>query len=176
MPNTYTLIASNLITSNTASVTFSAIPATYTDLVLRFTSRTTNATTFDSLALKFNSDTSSIYSETNLYGSGSSVGSDRGLGANSTQFALLGASTGNTSTSNSFASIEIYIPNYTSTVSKAQSAVWSKPENSSSNHEVYAVAALYRNTSAISSINLTSRNSENFVSGCSFYLYGIKNS
>jgi len=176
MPNTYILIASNLITSNTASVTFSAIPATYTDLVLRFTSRTTNASTFDSLALKFNSDTSAIYSETTFNANGSTVASDRGLGANSTQFALLGASNGATNTANTFASIEIYIPNYTSTTSKPQSAFWAKEDNSTSTNSLYAVAALYRNTSAIDSINLTSRNSQDFVSGSSFYLYGIKNS
>jgi hypothetical protein len=176
MANTYKLISSNILTTSTASITFSSIPDTYTDLVLRFTSRTTNASTFDSLALKFNSDTSAIYSETTLYGSGSTVGADRALGANSTQFALLGASDGATNTSDTFSSIEIYIPNYTSTTSKPQSAVWVKPDNSTTTAESYVVAALYRNTSAIDSINLTSRNSENFVSGCSFYLYGIKNS
>jgi hypothetical protein len=39
MANTYTLIESQVLGSSAASVTFSAIPATYTDLVLKFSSR-----------------------------------------------------------------------------------------------------------------------------------------
>ena len=35
MPSTYTLISSNVLASSAASVTFSAIPSTYTDLVVR---------------------------------------------------------------------------------------------------------------------------------------------
>jgi hypothetical protein len=35
MANTYTLIESQVLGSAAASVTFSAIPATYTDLVLK---------------------------------------------------------------------------------------------------------------------------------------------
>ena len=38
--NTYTLISSNVLGSSAASVTFSSIPATYTDLVLRVSART----------------------------------------------------------------------------------------------------------------------------------------
>jgi hypothetical protein len=36
MANTYTPIASNTLGASAASVTFSAIPATYTDLVMRW--------------------------------------------------------------------------------------------------------------------------------------------
>ncbi len=56
--------------SSAASVTFSAIPSTYTDLVVRVSAR--NAGTANAypsiMRVRLNSDTSSLYSSTYLYG------------------------------------------------------------------------------------------------------------
>jgi len=49
---TYTLISSNVLTSSAASVTFSSIPATYTDLVVRLSARAT--TTASNIWVTFN--------------------------------------------------------------------------------------------------------------------------
>ena len=44
--NTYTLISSNVLASSAATVTFSSIPATYTDLVLRVSARNNDGVPF----------------------------------------------------------------------------------------------------------------------------------
>lgn len=83
MPSTYTPIASTVLTSTQASVTFSSISATYTDLVLVISgtdNRGSNAAD-DSIQLTFNADTSTgstNYSWTAFYGTGSSAASGRG--------------------------------------------------------------------------------------------------
>jgi hypothetical protein len=47
MANTYTLIASNTLGASAASVTFSAIPSTYTDLVVRYSAASCDAAVTD---------------------------------------------------------------------------------------------------------------------------------
>ena len=67
MANTYTLISSNVLGSSAASITFSAIPATYTDLVVRVTSRVDRSINgAHNCFLTVNGSTSSDYSYTNL--------------------------------------------------------------------------------------------------------------
>ena len=66
MPSSRILISSQTLGSSAASVTFSSIPATYTDLVLKVSVRSDVAATADTLFMQFNSITSG-YSETNLY-------------------------------------------------------------------------------------------------------------
>ena len=75
MPATYTLIASNTLSSSAASVTFSAIPATYTDLVLRWSSRTDNASVVDVVLLEFNASGGTAYSTRRIIGTGSAAAS-----------------------------------------------------------------------------------------------------
>ena len=60
MPATYTLIASNTLSSAAASVTFSAIPATYTDLVLRYSARSDGASVDDYFSLNIEADKDEI--------------------------------------------------------------------------------------------------------------------
>lgn len=74
MPKTYEPIATANGTGASGTITFTSIPATYTDLVLVFDGANSTA---DSIFLYFNNDTSSNYSLTRLYGDGSSAASDR---------------------------------------------------------------------------------------------------
>jgi len=68
---TYTLIASNTLGSGTATVTFSSIPGTYTDLILVCgLPATGTANNSDGLRFQLNSDTGSNYSATWLTNSG----------------------------------------------------------------------------------------------------------
>ena len=175
MANTYTLISSNVLSSSVASVTFSAIPATYTDLVLRLSTRTNRTSAnLQRLFMKFNGDgTTTKYSFTDISRSGTSPASFR---LANTEQIWNGYTQATDSTSNTFANTEIYIPNYTSSVNKPLSA-FACPEDNVSYMDgaVTAVAGLYTSTSAITSITF-SIPSDSFVSGSSFYLYGIKNS
>jgi hypothetical protein len=171
MPSTYTLIASNVLTSSAASVTFSAIPSTYTDLVLRYSARNDDTTTI--LGVRFNGDTATNYSTTILRGSGSAASS---LSYNTTRTQLFEQDgiEPSTMTANTFNSGEIYIPSYLVSQNKPMSTFTVTEDNSSTAY-MSAIANLWRNTAAITSINLYS-NSGNLVSGSSFYLYGISKS
>jgi hypothetical protein len=175
MANTYTIIASNTLSSSAASVTFSSIPATYTDLVLRISARANGSGLLAGLAIKFNGSTTSIYSNTNLFAYSSSGTSNRSSSVAS--IPAMDNITDGGATANSFSSNELYIPSYTISQNKP-SSLFSVVENkSATNFEwlVYTGAGLYRDTAAISSIALTT-NAGSFVSGSSFFLYGIKNS
>jgi hypothetical protein len=77
MANTYTLIESQVLGSSAASVTFSAIPATYTDLVLRVSARTDAD---DTSLITFNGTTTG-YSITRLNGNGATATSNRSSSA-----------------------------------------------------------------------------------------------
>jgi len=172
MPSTYTLIASNVLTTTTATVTFSSIPQTYTDLVLRISART-GRTDPDYILLTFNSDTTSsgtTYSDTYMLGSGSTTTSGRdSSGATIYDVGIPGVN----QTSNTFSSTEIYIPNYTVSANKPFSS-FSVTENNATAADIWAGANLWRNTAAVTQINMTAVSS--YVAGSSFYLYGIKNS
>ena len=171
MPATYTLISSNVLSSSAASITFSSIPATYTDLVLRISSRISVGAIDWPLSLRFNGDTASNYSNTNLYWSGPSSGRF----SNQTSATRVLGSTGSNATANTFGSIEIYIPSYTVSQNKPFGS-FGAPETNGTTFDdgTQAYAGLWRNTAAITSI-LVSQDGSGFVSGSSFYLYGISN-
>jgi hypothetical protein len=174
MPATYTLISSNVLTSSQASVTFSAIPATYTDLVVRFSARSENAAIIATIRTRLNGSTSSIYSLTRLVGdpsssSASSSGVSSGTGFTSTY------AVADSATSNTFSSGEIYIPSYTASQNKPIST-FSVSENNSTEAYEQIAANLFSSTSAISSISFDFASGINFLTGSSFYLYGISNS
>jgi hypothetical protein len=177
MPSTYTLISSSTLSSSAASVTFSSIPATYTDLVLRCSVRHDGTGgNVRYVTVQFNSDTATNYSDIYLFGNGSTAISGTDSNAVPTDTRWLSMN-GNDYTANTFSNSEIYIPNYLSTSSRPIGAYGVPENNASTANYIGAVAGLYRGTSAISSMVLKPQGSVgNFVSGSSFYLYGIKNS
>ncbi len=172
MANTYTLIASNTLGSSAASVTFSAIPNTYTDLVLKMSIRSDRAALQCDLLMKINATTSG-YSTTFVFGNGSSAGSTR---QSSTAQAYVGTMNAATSTSNTFTNGEIYIPSYTASQNKPYSAFVTMEDNGTTVYYTGAWADLWQNTGAITSLELYPNNTTNFVSGSSFFLYGIAKS
>jgi hypothetical protein len=170
MPSTYTLISSNVLASSAASVTFSAIPSTYTDFEILVSARNTDTgTTY--LDLTINSDGATNYSGTRLEGNGATVGSNRYSSAVKINTFRISCST---DTANTFSGGSIYIPNYTTTAAKPISMI-SHEETNSTTAYINAQAALYRGSSAITSFTLTSAIGS-FVANSSFYLYGISKS
>lgn len=173
MPSTYTLISSNTLTSSAASVTFSSIPATYTDLVLKISTRGDNGGTVpSSVELTFNGNNAN-FSRTDLTGNGSAAASARN--SNQTNIRLTNHSNGSASTANAFSNSEIYIPNYNGSTNKPIGS-FGVGETNASAASMGAVAGLWGNTSAITSITIANYTDNAFVTGSSFYLYGIKNS
>jgi hypothetical protein len=171
MPTTYTLISSNVLTSSAASVTFSSIPATYTDLVLRISVRGTSTDTTDYPAVLQINDTSSTLSYTEVGYWGGTPASYNNTGTfYIPQFSLA------TTTANTFGTSEVYFPNYTVSQNKPFSAFGAPENNGAINSRgISAFAGLWRNTAAITKLYMTMA-AGNFESGSSFYLYGIKNS
>jgi hypothetical protein len=174
MAATYIPIASTTLVTTAASVTFSAIPATYTDLVLRFSGRTSAGSGAGYTAqIEFNGDTSTNYSYRNIWNTSSTaVGS--WSSSNDTYANLLGAINSNANTANTFSNCELYIPSYNSTANKPISGDTATEDNATSFTRA-VTASLWRNSAAINQIKITTAAST-FASGSSFFLYGIKNS
>lgn len=173
MPVTYNLIASNTLSSSAASVTFSAIPGTYTDLVVKWSARSDGATTNEYSKIVLNSDIAANYSETYVRGTGSTADSGRYSSNDKWLFIPID---GANNTSSTFSNSEIYIPNYAGSTKKVAGSYSVREENAATANSIVGNAHLYQGTSAITSIQLTPNNGTNFVSGSSFFLYGIKNS
>jgi hypothetical protein len=168
MANTFTLIASSTVGSGgAASISFSSIPSTFTDLVLVYSGRTTTAGNDDEALISFNGS-STGFSQRNLYGNGSAAGS----GTTPNQFAGSVNATG--STANTFANIQIYIPNYAGSTNKSYS-IDSVAENNATAIVMRLAAGLWSNTAAINQVTFTPT-SGNFAQYSSIYLYGISKS
>jgi hypothetical protein len=176
MANTYVALAKTVLTTTQATVTFSSIPSSYTDLIVLISARTDGSSASYGRDLKLTVNSSSSgYSYTILYGRPNSAGSFR---SSSTTDLDIGWGTTPTpgQTANTFGSIEIYIPNYVGSTNKAISIIGLSESNNATDAAIGAVAGLWSNTSAITSITIDDYDSTNFVSGSRFDLYGIKNS
>ena len=168
MATTYEAIATVTVGSGgAASIDFSSIPATYTDLVVKLSARNTTANGL--VYFSFNGSTSSRSSRL-LYGDGSSFGSV--TYDNTDPRAMIMNESGYTASS--FGSGEMYIPNYAGSNNKSFSADSVQETNATLAYS-YLMAGLWSNTAAITSITLTP-NSGNFAQYSSATLYGIKNS
>lgn len=173
MANTYIPIASTTLSTSAASVTFSSIPQTYTDLVLRVSARATPAGNTIQLGIQFNGNTSAVYSNTILRGNGSTASSTRDTSNFSTRVFNVNA---DASTANTFSNGEIYIPNYTGSVAKQIGGFGVTETNAATGIVIDTGAGLANITSAITSILLFDNGgSGNFMSGSTFHLYGISN-
>jgi hypothetical protein len=167
MANTFELISSTTVGSTpVASVSFSSIPSTYTDLVLKASARFSGSQNW--LLISFNGSTSN-FSVRGVYGTGSSPGSFTG-----SQNSLLGNDS--TYTANTFSNGDLYIPNYAGSTYKSYSIDTVQENNASSPVYGFLNGGLWSDTSAITSITLTPEGSGvNIVQHSSFYLYGVKN-
>ena len=166
---TYTLINSVTVGSGgAATIDFTSIPSTYTDLLIKFSLRDDFAGgVYDNLVIRFNNITTN-YSEKNLYGNGSTAASA------STGTTVLRYINGNTSTSNTFGNGEMYIPNYAGSTNKS-SSIDTVTENNGTEAWASLNALLWSNTSAITSVKLTPSSGTLFLEYSTAYLYGISN-
>ena len=164
-------IASQTITVAASSVTFSSIPSTYTDLVLKISARSSQVGGYsDDINLNFNGTTSAM-SVKLLYGTGAAAAS---TGYSSQTNVWASEMPNFSATANTFGNAELYIPNYAGSTQKSYS-IDSVTENNATNALALLTAGLYANTSAISTINLYCAGGL-FTVNSTFYLYGINNS
>jgi len=173
MANTYTLISSVTVGSGgAANMEFTSIPATYTDLLLKLSVRSNRANVTDNFSVvRFNEDSGANYSIRRLRGNGSVAFSN--MTSLVTQLNIDATIPGANATASTFASTEIYIPNYASSNNKSIQFD-SVGEDNVTQAFQFLTAGLWSNSSAISSIKLFSNNA-NYTEHSIAYLYGISN-
>ena len=166
----YTLISSQTLGSTAASVTFSSIPQTYKDLVLRISAKDSTAGRNGTMLVYTNTTTGTNNSFTQLFGN---AGSASATSANATrtfnQFPNMEAGSGLTATA-SFCDTEVYIPNYT-VASNRQSSSFGTVSDSTANGYILAVASLSNQATAVTSLIIVANTL--YLANSSFYLYGI---
>jgi hypothetical protein len=167
MASTYTLIASNTVGSGgVATVTFSSIPATYTDLLVKGSVRCSVSANYEDLYLQFNA--SGITRRMRVGGNGTVAFSD--VYSNNTPGIAVGAS----ASANIFSNFDLYIPNYAGSAYKSMNYD-TVTENNATAAVAQMVTATWDSSSAITSITFNIP-THTLLQYSSFYLYGIKNS
>jgi hypothetical protein len=166
MPATYEPIATTTLGSAASDITFTSIPATFTDLRVIMVSTTSNTT---GLNCQVNGDTGANYSVTAIFGDGTSASSTQLGGA--TRFYLTGLGAGNTSTTiPNFSELNFF--SYAGSTFKTMLYTDSLDKNGSG--EVFKSVNLWRSTSAITSLKLYPTAGTLNI-GTTATLYGIKN-
>jgi hypothetical protein len=173
MANTFVQIGSTITVGSggAASMDFTSIPSTYTDLKVALSVRTDRVLANDYLKITINSGSS--YSGIQLAGNGASASSATFAGIFATQYA--GEINGNTSTASTFSSVDIYLPNYLSSTAKPYS-VDSAMEQNATTAYLTLDAGLWSGTSAITSLTFAPGVGTNFVQYTTATLYGISKS
>jgi hypothetical protein len=160
--NTYEAIATTTLSSTATNITFSSIPATYTDLIIVGTFSFNSS---DRAFIWFNGDTGSNYSQTFLYGNGTSALSTRNANYDAgyiDNVASAGSGDNNLSI--------MHFMNYANTTTYKTTLI-------RTNHiqqDVSAEVMLWRSTSAINQIAFRGASGGSFAIGSVFSLYGIK--
>ena len=168
MANTFELISSYTATGSVANISFTSIPATFTDLVLKMSLRSSVTDSSDPYDLIFTLNATSTIASKVLRGNGSVVSSN----SITTSILRAGAVPSNW-TANTFSNGEIYIPNYTGSQNKS----WSSDavtENNATSADMSIVAGLTSIAAAITSITIAGA-AGNLVEHSTAYLYGVSN-
>ena len=172
MAATFTKIATVTVGSGGASsIDFSSIPATYTDICLKVSARSTATGNAVGryISLSINGVTTNRNFRRVGTANGSTVYSD-----NSTSVYPISDMPGTTSTATTFTNTEVYFPNYAGSNNKSFSSDFVSEDNATT-AGLGLMALLWSSTSAINQLTLTS-DSGNFAQYTTATLYGISNS
>jgi hypothetical protein len=174
MPATYEPIATTTLGSAAASITFSSIPATYTDLkviLTGFIEYTSPDRSF--LYMRFNGDTATNYSATYIKGDGTTASSSQDTSSDKARIGYISWSPAGSGAYYSLNEIDIF--SYAGSTYKTALGRGNVDMNTAATGEVHRNVILWRSTSAITSVNLYSSLTRNFGTGTTATLYGIKN-
>jgi hypothetical protein len=160
---TYSLIASTTGTGSSNTISFTSIPATYTDLVIVFDGAATTGGTAG-FAFTINGvNSGNLYSDTRLQGNGSAASSARNSNQNSGNFGYI-------SSSNRSMFI-LHIMDYSNTTTFKTTISRSHTQDASDGR-VGAYVTLYRATAAVNRVDILA--TPNFSTTSTFKLYGIQ--
>lgn len=150
----------------TSAIFMNNIPQVYTDLVIKMSVRAADSVTQREIGMYFNTQGFPAPSSfTAILGDGAATS-----GRNSS-FIALGFANNAATTTNTFSSHEIYIPNYTSTNFK-QIIVDSVTENNATLAHARLLAVLNRQSEAVTSLNMD-MGGVLFLQHSTISLYGI---
>jgi hypothetical protein len=171
--NGYESIATTSVgAGGSSSVSFSSIPTGFTHLQIRAIIRTNRTGyTNDLIRVRFNSDTSTNYDNTYLYGDGSGIAT--GASINLTNIETWIAST-DTALANVFAGFVIDILDVQDTNKWKTISALGGFANNGANGWIVKTTGKRRSTGAISSIALTMNSGTSFNQYSHFALYGIR--
>jgi hypothetical protein len=162
----YNLIATTTVGSGgAASIDFTSIPQTYTDLLLKLSVRSTQANIANTITVRFNGSSSNFTARL-IEGSGASASSFTDTQGN------IGNAQGTSSTASVFSSLDVYIPNYAGSTNKSYSADGATENNAATAYQTMS-AGLWSQTAAITQVGIYITNLAQYSSAS---LYGIKNS
>lgn len=165
-------INESVLTSTAASITFSSIPQIYRSLLLHVYGRFDAATSFVSVRLRFNGDSTAIYDSQQITANNTTVQGFESLNATGADIGEIAAAT---ATAGAPGMMSVTIPAYSG------STFW---KTTVSNHNLSVLGgstggmhtkqwiSKWRNTAAITSINIYSPTAGNFIAGSHFMLYG----
>lgn len=169
MANTYKALSTVTVgAGGAATISFTNIPQTYTDLVLKVSPRNTGSGAGDSTFLVELNGSSSGYTGQSLYSNGSAA---------SSFYETTSEGYGNvvsTWTANTFGNNEIYIPNYTGSNSKVYS-IDGTGENNATRSDMSLGILQYNSTSPVTSITVKSYAAFTFAQYSTATLYGVFN-
>jgi hypothetical protein len=168
MANTFELIYSATVGSGgAASIDFTVIPSTFTDLCVLVSARQSGAAITASLNMSLNGSTSSFTYKA-LQGAGSGTPTSF---AGSTNY--IGQSPAATATASTFGNAQIYIPNYAGATNKSISIETVDELNGTTTY-AQLTNSLWSNTAAINALSVISGNGV-FSQYTTAYLYGVIN-
>ena len=180
MSNIFKIASTTIGSGGAASIVFSSIPATYTDLSIVFSPRSVRTgQPYDSMSIRINGDTGNnyTYKYMSFQGGNGTSNTGTGLGLPDRLF-VVDTIPAQGSTVSTFGSTGIYIPNYANTSYIKSISVDSVGENNTAANGDWTITMVtgnWNNTAAINSITLAGYNS-NLAEFTSATLYGIKNS
>jgi hypothetical protein len=165
MPVTYEPIATFTLSSNQTGLSFTSIPASYTDLRLVVNVLSTGPS---NLWVRFNNDASSNYGDVRTIGQSGTAVSTNTINGDVIQ-------TGYWGVNSTWFAATFEINNYTNT-NIQKNCLWRLDSpyglSSTANTEVILGIGNWNNTSAITQINLVQAN-QPFAAGSTFTLFGI---
>jgi hypothetical protein len=173
VPTSYESIATVNITTNTATIDFTSIPADYTHLQVRFIGRSSNASAgTDNLQIRLNSDTGSNYAEHYVAGDGSSASAS--AQSSITNLVLRECLSRNGNSASIFSTGVIDFLDYTSTNKNKTMRTLFGHDRNGAGWLALGSGLYFATPAAITSISFTVQSSNNFVQYSQFALYGIK--
>jgi hypothetical protein len=165
MAITYEPLASTTLESAASSITFGGIPNTYTDLRVVFTGTVTLSG--EVLYYRFNSDSSTNYSITQLWASGGGSFGSRSLTSATQMSTSYGYSLHDTTPQ----MITFDVFSYAGSTLKTTTGNHAGDNNGAGGVDL--TVGLWRSTSAITSINMFASGGTTFKAGTTANLYGI---